>query len=144
MHSWIFKVQLESIESDFPACTTEHFKGSKHFCVRTMKANHFCRSGPMISGQVQNMMNTQLMTTHERSLKCMQEFFIKAMKNLAVWYTIPLTMEPSLLFPFLNQSSIPILSYSTNKTSHMQSKISLKPSDPSCMMENICIFCKAP
>lgn len=83
MHSWILRVQVEGIESDFPACTTEHFKGSKHFCVRSMKAEHFCRPDPMNSGQAQNMMNAQLMTTRERSLKFMQEFFIKDKNNFA-------------------------------------------------------------
>lgn len=65
-----------------------------------MKAEHFYRPDPMISGQAQNIMNAQLMTTHEKSLKFMQEFFIKDKNNFAGWYSIPLTMEPSHFFPF--------------------------------------------
>lgn len=137
VYSWIFRVQVEGIESDFPACTTEHFKGSEHFCVRSMKAKHFC-TDPMISGQAQNITNAQLMTTHEKSLKFMQEFFIKDKNNFAGWYSIPLTMEPSHFFPFLNQSSIPISSSSANKTSHMQNKLPLRQSRPSCIMNILC------
>lgn len=123
MHSSIFRVHVEGIESDFPLCTTEHFKSSKCFCVRSMKTKHFCRPDSMISGQAQNTMNEQLMTTHERSLKFMQEFFIKNKNNFAEWYSIPLTMEPYMLFPFLNQSYIPSSSSSANKTSLMQNKL---------------------
>jgi len=51
-----------------------------------MKAKHFCRPDPMISDQAQNMMNAQLMTTHERSFKFMQEFYIKDKNNFAGYY----------------------------------------------------------
>lgn len=57
MHSWIFGVQVEGTEPDFPEHITEHVKGSKLFCVRYMKVEHFCSPYPMISGQAQNMMN---------------------------------------------------------------------------------------
>lgn len=123
MHSSILRVHIEGIESGFPVCTTEHFKSSKHFCVRCMKTKHFRRPDPMISGQAQNMTNAQLMTAHERSLKFMQEFFIKNRNNFAERYSIPLTMEPYKLFPFLNQSYNPSSSSSANKTSLMQNKL---------------------
>lgn len=142
VHSWIFRVQVEGTESDFPACTTDHFKGSKCFCVRSMKAEHFCWPDPMISGQAQNMMTAQLMTTRERLLKFMQEFFIKDKNNFAGWYAILLTTEPSLWFPFLNLSSIPISSSSANKTNHMQNKLPLKQCDLYWMMNKLCILYK--
>lgn len=65
------------MQSGFLVCTTMHFKGSQHFYVRSLKAEHFCRPDPTVSGQAQNMKNAQLMTACERLLNLMQEFLIK-------------------------------------------------------------------